>query len=212
MTKSMAEHVYEGVKEWIVSGDLPGGELVSEGYVAHRLGTSRTPVREAFLTLQAQGWMRLYPKRGALVVGIGESEARNLVEARRMVELDCVRKLVESDVSLMRLVSQLKEILSRHHRAVVEERTSSGFVAVESEFHAAIVHSAGNHLVNSFYTKLAERQRRLVSSSPACITVQVECAIGDHVGLTDLIENRDLDGLEIALNGHLRLVHGVVAR
>ncbi|NKS66646.1 GntR family transcriptional regulator, partial [Rhodococcus hoagii] len=54
----------------ILSGALPGGELISEGEIASRMGSSRTPVREAFLRLEAEGWMRLYPKRGALIVPI----------------------------------------------------------------------------------------------------------------------------------------------
>ena len=68
MTPNAADLASDHVKEQIVLGAFAGGEMISEGDVAAQLRISRTPVREAFLRLQAEGWLRLYPKRGALVV------------------------------------------------------------------------------------------------------------------------------------------------
>ena len=47
------------VKTQVLTGAFPGGELISEGDVADALGMSRTPVREAFLRLEAEGLLRL---------------------------------------------------------------------------------------------------------------------------------------------------------
>ena len=70
------DRAYAYVKERILEGAYPGGELLSEGEVAEALEVSRTPVREAFLLLEAEGLMRLYPKRGALVVPVSPGEDR----------------------------------------------------------------------------------------------------------------------------------------
>lgn len=79
-----------------MSGVLPGGELVSEGEIATRMGVSRTPVREAFLRLQVEGWMRLFPKKGALVVALAQNEAEHVVSARKLVETGSVKTVVAS--------------------------------------------------------------------------------------------------------------------
>jgi hypothetical protein len=42
------------VKNRVLTGAFPGGELISEGEIAAALGMSRTPVREAFLRLEAE--------------------------------------------------------------------------------------------------------------------------------------------------------------
>ncbi|MCZ0973663.1 GntR family transcriptional regulator [Streptomyces albulus] len=68
-------------------GRYPGGELLSERAVATELGLSNTPVREAFLRLQAEGFLRLYPKRGALVVPVTPGEAHAVLQARLLMEL-----------------------------------------------------------------------------------------------------------------------------
>lgn len=65
-----AERAYRFTKAGILDGTLPAGELISEGQVARPLQLSRTPVREAFLQLQAEGLLKLFPKRGALVVPV----------------------------------------------------------------------------------------------------------------------------------------------
>ena len=74
------------VKTQVLTGAFPGGELISEGEVAAALGMSRTPVREAFLRLEAEGLLRLYPQRGALVVQVSSEEARAVIEARLVLE------------------------------------------------------------------------------------------------------------------------------
>ena len=47
---------------------------------------SRTPVRAAFVQLEAEGLLRLYPKRGALVVPVSAREAESVMETRWVIE------------------------------------------------------------------------------------------------------------------------------
>ncbi|MBV8291555.1 MAG: GntR family transcriptional regulator, partial [Mycobacterium sp.] len=82
------------VKSQVLSGAFPGGELISEGEVAAALGMSRTPVREAFLRLEAEGLLRLYPQRGALVVPVSSEEARAVIEARLLLEHFAADKVI----------------------------------------------------------------------------------------------------------------------
>jgi DNA-binding GntR family transcriptional regulator len=57
------DRAFDYVTTQVLTGAVPGGELISEGDVASALGMSRTPVREAFLRLEAEGLLRLYPQR-----------------------------------------------------------------------------------------------------------------------------------------------------
>ena len=56
---SMSDRAYRLVKERILNGSLPSDTMFSEGEIAQELDTSRTPVREALLRLQAEGWIQL---------------------------------------------------------------------------------------------------------------------------------------------------------
>src|SRR6476661_10958272 len=83
---SAATRAYDHLKRAVLDGTHPGGTLLTEGEVAEQLGVSRTPVREALLRLEAEGLVRLYPKKGALVIPVSAQEARDVVEARELIE------------------------------------------------------------------------------------------------------------------------------
>ena len=114
---SAADAVYREVKGCILDGSIAGGALISEGEISELLDVSRTPVREAFVRLQAEGWMTLYPKRGALVRAVEPREVRDVVEARIAVESRAARSVVEAqehrDVAI-----DLGEILRRQRQSL----------------------------------------------------------------------------------------------
>jgi DNA-binding GntR family transcriptional regulator len=72
---SAAGRAYEYVKQRLLDGRFAGGSLLSENEIARELGLSRTPVRQAFVTLQGEELLDLYPRRGAVVRPISASEA-----------------------------------------------------------------------------------------------------------------------------------------
>ena len=207
---SASEQAYATVKELIVAGELPGGELVSEGDIAGRMNISRTPVREAFLRLQVEGWMRLYPKRGALVVPIAPGEAEHVVSARWLVETGSVRSLAKNDPVRMELVGHLRESLSRQ-REIAATGTRAEFSAADADFHRLIVRAGGNPLLDAFYSGLRERQRRMTTNSLAREPEQILRIVDDHTRLTDLIEAADADGFSAAVDAHMRRTHGLNA-
>ncbi|SIC55634.1 GntR family transcriptional regulator [Mycobacteroides abscessus subsp. abscessus] len=150
---SASEEAYRSVKESILNGDIPGGELLSEGEISARMGCSRTPVREAFLRLETEGWLRLYPKRGALVVPITPEERRHVVDARRVIEGAAAARIAERGApqSLLSDLSALIEVqLGR-----AAQGDAAGFAAADVDFHRAIVAKLGNPLLENFYDSLS---------------------------------------------------------
>ncbi|MRH90799.1 FCD domain-containing protein [Nocardia sp. SYP-A9097] len=209
MTYSSAERAYREVKERILNGELPGGELISEGEIATALGTSRTPVREAFLRLETEGWMKLYPKRGALVVPVPSHEAEHVTQARYVVETGAVRALAETDRST--LMTRLRASLERQ-RALAATGDLDEFAVADADFHREYVVAAGNPLLAGFYDSLRERQRRMNSVALRHGEIETDRIIAQHARLADLIESGDPTAFATALAEHLMDVHGVTLR
>jgi DNA-binding GntR family transcriptional regulator len=207
-TRSAADTAYLTVKELIISGELPGGELVSEGEIATRLEISRTPVREAFLRLQVEGWMRLYPKRGALVVPIAVGEAESVVDARRLVEAGSVRAFVGDADARTRVVEALRDNL-RIQDKLAADGTAAEFSAADADFHRTVVRAGNNPLLDAFYDGLRERQRRMTAASLTRDPGQISRIVDDHRRLADLIEAGDADEFERAVEQHMLRVHGL---
>ena len=205
IVRSASDEAYVTVKELIVTGELPGGELISEGEIATRMGVSRTPVREAFLRLQAEGWMRLFPKRGALVVPIAADEAEHVLSARRLIETGSVKAMSVPDRAGLAAALRRSIVVQRE---VADAGTASDFSAVDADFHLAIVNAGGNPLLEHFYCGLRERQRRMTTDSLTRNPGQIGAIIDDHDRLIGLIESGDADGFDVAMDRHLRRVHG----
>jgi DNA-binding GntR family transcriptional regulator len=62
-----AERVYWALKRAILAGELPPGVPLQEARLTAELGTSRTPIREAFRRLEGDGLLTVSLRRGAFV-------------------------------------------------------------------------------------------------------------------------------------------------
>ncbi|KKC46098.1 GntR family transcriptional regulator [Paenibacillus sp. D9] len=91
---STRDIVYAGLREQILSLELPPGTALSEKDSAASYGVSRTPVREAFLRLAQEQLVQVLPQRGTFVSLIDPElveEARFMREQleRAVIRLAC---------------------------------------------------------------------------------------------------------------------------
>lgn len=203
---SAADAAYAKVKERILDGDLAGGTMVSEGTIADELGMSRTPVREAFLRLQVEGWMRLYPKRGALIREVTPGELDDVVEARILIETDAVRRLVRDSDRVQNVVDDLTDILDEQRRAY-EASDLPRLADADTAFHARIVAAGGNALLAEFFATLRDRQRRMLARSLWRRDDRAEQVLADHDLLVRLIADAETTAFDVALGRHIRKTH-----
>jgi DNA-binding GntR family transcriptional regulator len=78
--------VRDQLQHAILEGVLQPGERLRAEALAQRFGTSRTPVREALLQLEAQGLVEVEPNRGAVVRSFDRDDLRDLYEVRALLE------------------------------------------------------------------------------------------------------------------------------
>jgi DNA-binding GntR family transcriptional regulator len=203
---SAADLVYHHVKERVLTGELEGGRMVSEGEIASVLTVSRTPVREAFLRLEVEGWLRLFPKRGALVVPIAPREIDEVLEARAVVETHAVADVVGRAHDLEALVGELDDVIAVQ-RKTHDDGDLPAFVAADAEFHRLIADAGRNSLFAAFYRGLRERQQRMTAESVRGRSAAAEAVLAEHRVLRDLVAAADVEGFRTALVTHLDNTH-----
>ncbi|OBK22975.1 GntR family transcriptional regulator [Mycobacterium asiaticum] len=190
------------VKSRVLTGAFPGGELISEGEVANALGMSRTPVREAFLQLEAAGLLRLYPKRGALVVPVSPDEVRGVLEARLVLEDFAVRAVLQRGPQAgAALYEQLSTELQRQREAAAASRLAD-FLESDRAFHQLTLDAAGNSILAGFYATLRDRQMRMIGES-ARDGQRLVNIIGEHERIAAALRDGDLDVACEAVRAHL---------
>jgi DNA-binding GntR family transcriptional regulator len=197
------ERAYRWTKGAILSGALAGGTLVSEGDVAHGADVSRTPVREAFLRLQAEGLLSLYPKRGALVVAVTPQEVADVIGARQLVEPWAFERAASGPD-----VEQLADELDGWVRLQTErlEEDEPGFQLADRAFHEAAVAAAGNALVSAFYSALRDRQLRMGTLAAHVDPDRAERVVAEHAAIAEAVRRGDPAAASALVHAHVAAV------
>lgn len=89
------DSVAETLRTEIMRGDLLAGTPLQQEEVARRLGCSSTPVREAFLLLEAEGFVEKRAHHGVVVAKRDPSEIADVYELRAIVESLAFRRAVD---------------------------------------------------------------------------------------------------------------------
>jgi DNA-binding GntR family transcriptional regulator len=191
------------VKGQVLTGAFRGGDLITEGEVAEALGMSRTPVREAFLRLEAEGLLRLYPQRGALVIPVSPEEVRAVMEARLVLEQFAVEKIISrGSASCGAIADALAAELERQQRAGAESELSE-FLEADRAFHTIFLDNADNSILGSVYASLRDRQLRMISESALRDPRRIETILNEHASITEAVRDGDVGRTVTAVRAHL---------
>ncbi len=201
-----AERVYTHIKEAVLERRYEGGTLLTEGDLADAVGVSRTPVREALLRLEVEGLIKLYPKKGALVLAVSAQEIKDVVETRLLVEEFAARKAVPASPQLIERLEQLLE----EQRQLAEAGDLAAVAVTDRCFHAEIVKYAGNEILSRLYDQLRDRQLRMGVAVMEAHPGRIEANITEHGELLEAIRAGDADGAALVVRRHVGRVRELV--
>jgi DNA-binding GntR family transcriptional regulator len=205
--RSAARLAYDYVKARLLDGRFAGGTLLSENEIAHRLDVSRTPVRQAFVQLEAEGLLELYPRRGALVVPISPSEAEDVLEARMLIEQHAARRAAGAGPAL---VEALQGFIAEQEATL--DQGGAGFAWADRAFHRAIVDACGNRLLTRQYDGLRDRHQRIAAAAVASDPARLQRFIAEHREIAAALEAGDADRAAELLGTHLQGAHELARR
>ena len=84
--KSLREEVYDSLRKSILHGKLKAGQRLIEEQLAHQIGISRTPVREAFHKLEKDDLVIRLPKGGFAVMEFTKADVEEIFGIRCALE------------------------------------------------------------------------------------------------------------------------------
>jgi DNA-binding GntR family transcriptional regulator len=160
------EEVANRLRELIVRGDIAPGERLNERELTERFGISRTPLREAVKLLSAEGLVKLFPNRGAVVVVITRADVEDMFQLISALEtlggqLACERASDKDIAEISVMQSQLREYY--------EQGKVTDYFDSKQRIHQKMVECAGNRELMQAYRRVAARIRcpRFNSNFPA---------------------------------------------
>jgi DNA-binding GntR family transcriptional regulator len=194
---SAQDATYQWLREHIGATPRTTGGFITEAEVAAASGTSRTPVREALLRLEAEGFLQIVPKKGAYIPPISDAEVEAVMQARLIVEDWCVRQALQFGddlaIELARNIEAQEELLA----------DPVAFIDCDRQFHRAIVQAAGNPFLADFYESLRERQIRMGLFAVASAEDRARTVLAEHNAILQALRDTDVEAASAAVAVHL---------
>jgi DNA-binding GntR family transcriptional regulator len=153
-----SDAAYEAIKVWIQTARVPPGGLIDEADAARQLSMSRTPVREALLRLQAEGFIEIGRGKGIRVLPLSATDMRHIYQVISGLEVVAVSLLARLRPSPKDL-RPLTDATSEMERAA-RDGSIDLWGEADERFHRELMRLSGNpklHAVGSHLRDLAKR-------------------------------------------------------
>ncbi len=216
-----ADLVHEQVRQEIIDGSLAPGERLTETHIAERFEVSRTPVREALVRLQADGFVELVRNRGAFVSKWTEDDLEEIFGLRIMLEGYGARigayKIKPAQIAALEdLAEEMDAALERLTAAIgvdkeTQEKQAERCATLNTQFHAGIVAAADNKRLDTIVANLTSLpliHRTIIMQSPA----ELSHSWAQHRDMIEAMRQKDGDWAESLLRAHIQAGRSIMRR
>lgn len=199
-TATIADVVYQAIRNAIVFGELPPGRRLLERELALGLRVSRTPIREALRRLAEEGLVAGVPNRGVVVRAVTLEEAEHLYAVREPLEVLAARLAARRCTS--RQGAELRRCLVRAERAAAlgDWRT---VIMENNAFHDLIARTSGNPVLARVLDLLRNQVNLVRMALWTRIPTRPQETLREHRRILEALRSGDPDAAAEAARAHL---------
>ena len=191
--------IYDRLKDAIIAGTLRPLERITENKVAADFGLSRTPVREAFQRLEAEGLIQVVPKRGSFVSRPTIEDILEIYQIRTPLEGACAR------AAALRIEDDQLAALDRLVRAEQGRgpgRSPERSLRAAAQFHAVIYACSRNQRMATLLMELQNQVHRVRALWPSTVA-RLNDTWAEHARILAALRARDADRAERLMHEHM---------
>ncbi len=187
---SLDNFVYLEMFEAILAQRLLPGTKLTESDIAKIFKVSRTVVRRALLRLSHDGIVDTQPNKGSMVAKPSIKQAREILEARRLIESAIVRQVIQDPATNTDKLKQLTELVCLERNQFVEQNRSGG-IRISGDFHLQLASISGNSTLIDILTRLVPQTSLIIAQyeKPG----YSNCSHTEHFELIDTISDKNED-------------------
>jgi DNA-binding GntR family transcriptional regulator len=196
-----SDKAYSALRDDILHGEFLPGAVFAEVEQASRLNLSRTPIREAFARLAAEGLLVALSGRGYVVSELSRQTIIELFELRQVLEVQIASLVAERRDSTPFLV--LREEFSLAIETLQESGTHASYYALVGRLDAAMDDAVQSRFLLAAIRQLRPhliRARRLARDNPERLLASAR----EHLMIVDGIVDGDADLAASATSIHLK--------
>ena len=204
--RSLRQQAYETIREAILILQLEPGQMVYETELSKSLDMSRTPIREAILSLVMEDLIEVLPQRGMKIALISGKKVEEMRFIREILEVNALRLVVENWNDSVNVYQSIADELRRcldGQRQASKAGNIAEFLQTDELFHRRILEMAGNSTLLSVVSQMRAHLNRVRMLSLRLFQ-NVDSLISEHEALFNALQSREKDRAELILTLHLR--------
>jgi DNA-binding GntR family transcriptional regulator len=196
---SVVALAYEQLRGLILAGDLAPGSRLAQADLADRLGTSRTPVREALRRLAGEGLIEFRPNRGFWTADLGLEAVLSRLEVRLILEPGIAARAAER-----RDEGDIRLMLSAIEREAEVTDPADAHDA-SRDFHLLLARATGNGELERTLESLwiVEVGRRLMTRRAAVHDWRAN-DVAEHRRILEAVETGHSEEAAVLMADHVR--------
>lgn len=195
----LRDQTYSALKDAILSGKFAPGDHLVELEIAHSLGLSRSPVREAFRRLEQEGFLHV-TRAGVIVQQISSKDIEGVYYVRQRLEGAAAARVatLATDDGIARLRQALKAM-----ELALKEKNEKKLIRASNEFHALLYSLSDNPYLNDLLKTTYEKIRHFRTVN---ITVHQRGrdALEEHRAVVEAIARHAADEADRLAQEHIR--------
>jgi DNA-binding GntR family transcriptional regulator len=195
---NLTELTYRSIKQSVLSGNIDRSHRLTEEYLATQLGISKSPVREALNRLEAEGLIRIEPRRGAFLREFSAKEIADLYDLRIVLEVHSLRVAAITPVFLVEMaasIARTTQILAQGDRLKhIEE---------DLRFHRMIAEATNNEELCRLFENV---QQKSLLCRYASYELSATVSPLAHKRIYRALKNDDRDAAQVAMQEHITFV------
>lgn len=205
--EQLVDQATEALREAIVAGRLrPGSRLVQE-QLAHELGISRTPLREALRRLEQQGLVTVLGSRGLAVTEPSPEALLDTYDVREALD-GLAARLAATRMAPGELAAL--QVVHRQSREPIEEWHPERWLAANAAFHHHILRNAHSPALERAMP-VGRMSAQLLFPSVFLHQERARMAYEEHAAVVEALRARDPDAAETAARAHVARVREALA-
>ncbi len=196
----LRDRIAASIRNAIMDGRLKPGIRLTEQELVEMLGVSRTPLREALLLLDSEGFVNVLPRRGAVVSSISTKDVEDVYGAKSILESGAAK--LACDKISNELIDELESLTDEMEASLKGERKDYRMLLnINAEFHQMLSDAGGNKKISQFIRNLRSQTLRY-NYIYLSIQSHTDSSISDHRKITDALRNRNKELVEKYIKEH----------
>lgn len=199
-SRSLSAALQDEIERRILAGEYKAGDRINENALAHELGISRGPIREACRGLVESRLLSVVVNRGFFVREIDAREAAEVYDVRaalmRVAGDALARRITDDQVAILRtLVARMDD--------AARAGDANAYYALNVEFHDRIVNDSENDRLRAMCEGLA-KELRVYRRRSLMPPDAMHDSNREHAAIVDALAARDPIRAADALERHMR--------